>query len=121
MFRNMAVALACACLGLLIAIAIPSADISDSGAPQAPVYSPYPAGLIPKDLETETDRVNREIEDLEQEAMTQWRGLPKNAGTAMRQFQLLGKIEMYDKNLSVNRNEACAFCHMPYTGLPSRR
>jgi cytochrome c peroxidase len=118
MFRNMAIALTCATgLGLLIAIAMVSADTSDSGAPQAPVYSPYPAGLIPKDLETETDRVNREIEDLEQEAMSQWRALPKNGGTAMRQVQLLGKIEMYDKNLSVNRNEACAFCHMPYTGF----
>jgi cytochrome c peroxidase len=118
MFRNMAIALTCATgLGLLIAIAILSADTSDSGAPQAPVYSPYPAGLIPKDLDAETDRVNREIEDLEQEAMSQWRALPKNGGTAMRQVQLLGKIEMYDKNLSVNRNEACAFCHMPYTGF----
>jgi len=24
---------------------------------------------------------------------------------------------LYDKNLSVNRNEACAFLHMPETGL----
>ena len=24
---------------------------------------------------------------------------------------------LYDKNLSVNRNEACAFCHMPETGF----
>jgi len=118
MFRNLVTALGCAIsLGLLIALAILSADTRNSGAPQAPVYSPYPAGLIPKDLEAETDRVNREIEDLEQEAMSQWRALPKNGGTAMRQVQLLGKIEMYDKNLSVNRNEACAFCHMPYTGF----
>src|SRR5215467_10181395 len=118
MLRNMALVLACAMgLALLIAIAILSADTRNSGAPQASVYSPYPAGLIPKDLEVETDRVNREIEDLEQEAMSQWRALPKHRGTAMRQVQLLGKIEMYDKNLSVNRNEACAFCHMPYTGF----
>lgn len=118
MFRKIAVALVCATgLGILIAIAIPSADTRDSRAPQASVYSPYPAGLIPKDLEAETDRVNREIEDLEQEARSQWRALPKNGGTAMRQVQLLGKIEMYDKNLSVNRNQACAFCHMPYTGF----
>ena len=49
--------------------------------------------------------------------MSAWRALPKNTGTAMRQIELLGKIEMYDKNLSVNRNEACTFCHMPYTGF----
>jgi cytochrome c peroxidase len=49
--------------------------------------------------------------------MAQWQALPKNSGTAMRQIQLLGKLEMYDKNLSVNRNQACSFCHMPYTGF----
>jgi cytochrome c peroxidase len=114
----MAIALACATgLALLMDIPIPSADTRDGRVTQAQAYSPYPVGLIPNDLEAETDRVNHEIEDLEQEAMSQWRALPKNVGTAMRQVQLLGKIEMYDKNLSVNRNEACAFCHMPYTGF----
>jgi cytochrome c peroxidase len=31
--------------------------------------------------------------------------------------ELLGKAMLYDKQLSVNRNEACAFCHMPETGF----
>ncbi len=35
----------------------------------------------------------------------------------MRQVQLLGKLEQFDKNLSVNKNQACTFCHMPYTGF----
>jgi Di-haem cytochrome c peroxidase len=35
---------------------------------------------------------------------------------AQRTF-LLGKLLMFDKQLSVNRNEACAFCHMPETGF----
>ena len=118
MFRKMAIALACATgLALLMAIPRSSADKRNGRATQARAYSPYPAGLIPKDLEAETDRVNHEIEGLEQEAMSQWRALPKNGGTAMRQVQLLGKIEMYDKNLSVNRNQACTFCHMPYAGF----
>ena len=30
---------------------------------------------------------------------------------------LLGKLLVFDKQLSVNRNEACAFCHMPETGF----
>jgi cytochrome c peroxidase len=30
---------------------------------------------------------------------------------------VLGKLLYYDKNLSVNRNTACAFCHMPETGF----
>ena len=30
---------------------------------------------------------------------------------------LLGKLIFFDADLSVNRNEACAFCHMPETGF----
>ena len=33
----------------------------------------------------------------------------------MKQVQVLGKLVLFDKNLSVNRNEACSFCHMPET------
>jgi cytochrome c peroxidase len=33
------------------------------------------------------------------------------------QLTLLGKLILFDQNLSVNRNEACAFCHMPETGF----
>jgi len=84
---------------------------------QRAVYSPYPSDLVPPDVQAETNRVNGEIDGLEQEAMAQWQALPKNSGTAMRQIQLLGKLEMYDKNLSVNRNQACTFCHMSYTGF----
>jgi cytochrome c peroxidase len=35
----------------------------------------------------------------------------------VQQVELLGKAMLYDKQLSVNRNEACAFCHMPETGF----
>src|SRR5215467_2768791 len=35
----------------------------------------------------------------------------------VQQIELLGKLMLYDKHLSVNRNEACAFCHMPETGF----
>ena len=119
-FRIVSLGLALACVSalvLIVGIAMLLADNRDTRMPQPPIYSPYPGGLIPKDLQAETDRVNSEIEDLEQEAVSEWRALPKNAGSTMRQVQLLGKIEIYDKNLSVNRNQACAFCHMPYTGF----
>ncbi len=82
-----------------------------------PVYSPYPPGLIPSDLPSETRRVNAEIDRSERMALAEWRALPANGGTAMRRQQLLGKLELYDKHLSVNRNQACTFCHMPYTGF----
>ena len=102
---------------LLVRVAMFSASSQDPKSPREAVYSPFPVGLLPPDLESETNRVNAEIDRLEQEALAQWRALPKSSGTAMRQIQLLGKIELFDKNLSVNRNQACSFCHMPYTGF----
>jgi cytochrome c peroxidase len=101
----------------MIGYPIVSAETSKPNLPPVPVYFPYPPGLIPQDLQAETIRVQGEIDRLEQEAISQWQALPLNPGTAMRQIQLLGKIEIYDKNLSVNRNVACTFCHMPYTGF----
>ena len=35
------------------------------------------------------------------------------------QIVTLGKLELYDKSLSVNKNIACASCHVPQTGFTS--
>ena len=121
MVRNAAYSMAAiaslAGAGLLVRVAMVSVGSRDTKSLHEAVYSPYPKGLIPQDLESETNRVNAEIDRLKQEAIAEWRALPKNSGTAMRQIQLLGKIEVFDKNLSVNHNQACSFCHMPYTGF----
>ena len=61
-------------------------------------------------LEAEIDRI--EAGTIERLAMP-----PDNQ---VQQIELLGKLMLYDKQLSVNRNEACAFCHRPETGLPVR-
>ena len=47
------------------------------------------------------------------------RGHAGRCCTARRggQRNALGKLMLYDKQLSVNRNEACAFCHMPEAGF----
>lgn len=81
------------------------------------IYNPYPPGVIPPDLVSEIGRVNSEVSSIEKEALAQWHALPINSGTAMRQVQILGKLELFDKNLSVNKNQACSFCHMPYTAF----
>jgi cytochrome c peroxidase len=39
------------------------------------------------------------------------------AGNGVRAVQVLGKLMNYDENLSVFKNVACAFCHMPYAGF----
>ena len=59
------------------------------------------------ELEAAIDRI--EAENLERLATP-----PNNQ---VQQIELLGKLMLYDKELSVYRNEACAFCHMPETGF----
>src|ERR1700730_11089539 len=90
------------------------------------VYCPYPPGLIPSDLTTESERVRREIRGREQEATQQAAALgplvppsPSQtlAGNGLRAVQGLGKLINYDENLSVFKNVACASCHMPYAGF----
>ncbi len=66
----------------------------------SPIYFPYPPDVIPADLAAEkTKRVNREVSRIEAEALTQLHALPINSGTAMRQVQILGKLELFDGNL----------------------
>jgi cytochrome c peroxidase len=35
---------------------------------------------------------------------------------SIHQIQTLGKLELFDRSLSVKKNEACSSCHMPETG-----
>lgn len=62
----------------------------------------------------EIARVENEIDRIESETLDRLKSLPDNQ---VQQIELLGKLLLYDKELSVNRNEACAFCHMPETGF----
>jgi cytochrome c peroxidase len=91
-----------------------------------PVYNPYPQGLLPPDLKSEIDRVEREVDHVFDETLRQWKAVPPPTlagnppalqGTGMRLVQILGKLELFDKNISVNRNVACSSCHMPYAGF----
>ena len=59
-------------------------------------------------------RVEAEIDRVEADALERLRSVPDNQ---VQQIELLGKLMLFDKELSVNRNEACAFCHMPETGF----
>jgi cytochrome c peroxidase len=70
---------------------------------------------IPDGLDQEIQRVERDVDVIEQQALAEWRALPIAPSTRMNQVRLLGKLLLFDKNLSVNKNEACSFCHMPET------
>src|SRR5215813_9857804 len=71
--------------------------------------------LIPDGLDQEIQRVERDVDTIEQQALAEWRALPISPSTRMNQVRVLGKLLLFDKNLSVNKNEACSFCHMPDT------
>jgi cytochrome c peroxidase len=69
--------------------------------------------LSPKALQ-EIAQVEAEIDRTETATLARMSIPPDNQ---VQQLELLGKAMLYDKQLSVNRNEACAFCHMPETGF----
>src|SRR6185312_8933463 len=75
---------------------------------QEPDLTLSPAALKEiADVEVEIDRI-------ETQTLARLTAPPDNQ---VQQIELLGKLMLYDKNLSVNRNEACAFCHTPETGF----
>jgi len=58
--------------------------------------------------------VEKEIDRIEAESLNQTRSAVLDRS---QEITLLGKLIFYDKELSVKRNETCAFCHMPETGF----
>ena len=70
--------------------------------------------IPPPNALQEIARVEAEIDLIEAATLARLQTAPDNQP---QQIELLGKAMLYDKQLSVNRNEACAFCHMPETGF----
>src|SRR5437899_9243358 len=89
-------------------------------------YNPYPPGILPADLQSELDRVSREVNLIFQQALGEFRALPPPnltgqpptlQGTGVQMVQTLGKLMNFDVNMSAMKNMACASCHMPYAGF----
>jgi cytochrome c peroxidase len=64
--------------------------------------------------QNEIKRVEAEINRIEAATLVRVR---QGSLDQSQQIMLLGKLLFYDQGLSVRRNEACAFCHMPETGF----
>ena len=92
------------CALMLALFVISQSFSSPNGAP----WNPAPAGL-----EEEIKRVEAEIDKIFAEILAQLPSIPNDVGSRMKRMQTLGKLMLYDKQLSVNKNQACAFCHMP--------
>ncbi len=97
-----------------------------SHKPSPPIYNPYAPGILPSDLESEIARVRREVRGIFNQGVNEWRALPPLTlkdnppvlqGSGYQAVQTLGKLMNFDENMSPFRNEACAFCHMPYAGF----
>ena len=99
---------------------------TEDGRGRARLYDPYPPGILPADLGFEAARVEREVNTIFKEAIGQWQALPPLnvqgnpptlQGSGYQAVEILGKLLNFDQNMSPFKNEACAFCHMPYAGF----
>src|SRR6201988_1178386 len=122
-------ALGATCATIAVAMFI-SAHIvhgqSQSTARSAPVYNPYPAGILPSDLSSEVTRVQREVDLVESRALARWKGLshpiltgqpPVLQNTGTEAIETLGELMLYDRKISPGKTQACPSCHMPYAGF----
>jgi cytochrome c peroxidase len=75
---------------------------------QQPSVTLSPAAL------KEIAEIEIEIDRIEAQTLERLAAPPNNEA---QQVELLGKAMLYDNHLSMNRNQACAFCHMPETGF----
>ena len=99
-----------------------------------PPYNPYPAlpgstppTVLPPDLQPEIYRVRREIQTIFGRYFAEWQALtptptytsnpPTLFPNGYDAVRILGGLLNYDETMSPFNNEACAFCHMPYTGF----
>src|SRR5262245_63058710 len=101
MTRIASLAICALMLGLFV---ISQSFSSPNDAPRKPT---------PSVLEEEIKRVEAEIDKIFAYTLAQLPSIPGDAGSRMKRVQTLGKLILYDKQLSVNKNQACAFCHMP--------
>jgi cytochrome c peroxidase len=124
------IALAVVVVGIVIATSVYFHNLPGHSETQtagsAPAYDPYPPGILPSDLNSEITRVQREADLIEGRAFARWRALGQplltgqppvlqNAGTEA--IETLGELMLYDTKISPGKNEACASCHMPYSGF----
>jgi len=111
-------------------VSVPLAGFTEARAQQVdqplPAYNPYPPGILPPDLESELLRVRREVQTIFQRYAAEWRALtpptltgqpPTLFPTGYEAVRILGGLLNFDENMSPFRNQACASCHLPYTGF----
>ncbi|MDB5304123.1 MAG: putative methylamine utilization protein MauG [Phycisphaerales bacterium] len=107
----------CAMGGLLVGglLLISSPPVRSAEPANPPTVNQAPVTL--NALGKEILRVETEIDTIFAATLKQVPTIPNDQGHRLQQIQTLGKLMLYDKQLSVNRNTACTFCHMAETGF----
>jgi cytochrome c peroxidase len=95
----------------VLAIAVLGAALAQRSEP---ADWPKAGSGIPAAAQKEIQSVEQEINRIEVDTLTR---VQHDTLDASQQIILLGKLLFYDRDLSVRRNEACAFCHMPEAGF----
>ena len=72
-------------------------------------YTGYP---LPPGAMGELQQINHQIDDTEAQTLK----MINTDMSSMVQIQLLGKLQLFDRSLSVHKNQACSTCHMPSVG-----
>jgi cytochrome c peroxidase len=91
-------------------------------------YNPYPPGILPSNIASELARVQREIQGIFNNYVTQWHtqlpatltyagNPPIIQGDGYNAQRILGGLLQYDLHMSPFQNTACASCHMPYAAF----
>jgi cytochrome c peroxidase len=108
-------------------LSVPLAGSPEVRAQTPPNYNPYPSGILPANLDSEISRVRREVQTIFGRYFAEWQALtptPTNMGNppilapnGYDAIRILGGLLNFDENMSPFRNEACAFCHLPYVAF----
>jgi len=69
---------------------------------------------MPEGFDAAVEAAVRQIDAIEAETLRQMELTSKDK---VGQLRTLGKLMLNDKHLSVNQNQACNFCHAPWTGF----
>jgi len=111
-------------------VSVPLAGFTEARAQQVdqplPAYNPYPPGILPPNLQSELLRVRREVQIIFERYLGEMGALPPPTltgnpptlfPTGYEAVRILGGLLNFDETMSPFRNQACASCHLPYTGF----
>jgi cytochrome c peroxidase len=102
--------------------------------PNPPPYNPYPPlpgftppSILPPDINPEIARVRREVNTIFGRYTAEWNAMspvPTLSGNppilqpnGYDAIRILGGLLNFDQTMSPFKNEACAFCHLPYAAF----